>query len=275
MPTNYHFRPGAPQKGSRTLSSAYLTPPLASWYGFFSVGVHLRAARRPNFFPFLLPPVYESISPPCLFLLAALVFKSLSLFLSRLTPQTSLPLPLRPPHSPFLCRVRLATTFCRRFFASLLSLRMVGTATSLVVAGVVDATPETSVSAAGISRVPAARLIFRRRQDRNSRWILSSRDEIHRAPIRGKLAALLSMGPARERLGDSRAMVLNVFKDAFPFFFLFFLAAYRDVARMNRSWQILYRRKTRWVFCRTRIFDIFNISIMNYYYFTLMSAVSG
>ena len=142
MPTNYHFRPGAPQKGSRTLSSAYLTPPLASWYGFFSVGVHLRAARRPNFFSLPLPQTPRCKRASLLLAPSFSPFSSLSLSLS-VHPTNIPPIHCRPPHSPFLCRVRLATTFCRRFFASLLSLRMVGTATSLVVAGVADATPET------------------------------------------------------------------------------------------------------------------------------------
>lgn len=139
MPTNYHFRLHAPQKGSRTLSSAYLTPPLVSRYGFFSVARPLESGATPEFFP----PVHERIST-----------SSPSLFSRPLPPfPPLLSLSAHPmnPHSLFLRRVRLATTFCRRFFASLLSLRMVGTATSLSTpcqlvvdgVGVGDATPET------------------------------------------------------------------------------------------------------------------------------------
>lgn len=80
MPTNYHFRLHAPQKGSRTLSSAYLTPPLVSWYGFFSVARPLESGATPEFFPpraredlYLFPFVVFKApsplpSPPLLFL---------------------------------------------------------------------------------------------------------------------------------------------------------------------------------------------------------------
>lgn len=50
MPTNYHFRPRAPQKGSRTLSSAYLTPPLVPRYGFFLGRRPLESGATPEFF---------------------------------------------------------------------------------------------------------------------------------------------------------------------------------------------------------------------------------
>lgn len=141
MPTNYHFRLHAPQKGSRTLSSAYLTPPLVSWYGFFSVARPLESGATPEFFP---PRARED-----LYLFPFVVFKAPSPLPS--PPLLSLSAHPMNPHSLFLRRVRLATTFCRRFFASLLSLRMVGTATSLSTpcqlvvdgVGVGDATPET------------------------------------------------------------------------------------------------------------------------------------
>lgn len=120
MTTNYHFRPRAPQKRESHHLSAplYLTPPLAHRYGFFSVGVHLRATRRPNFFL----SVHRGENPSLSSLFSP----------SRVRPSPlSLSLFLPPFHHRSLCRVRPATTFCRRFFASLLSLRMVGTATSL------------------------------------------------------------------------------------------------------------------------------------------------
>lgn len=87
MPTNYHFRLHAPQKGSRTLSSAYLTPPLVSWYGFFSVARPLESGATPEFFP----PVHERIST-----------SFPSLFSRLLPPSPLLPfsLSLCSPHEP-------------------------------------------------------------------------------------------------------------------------------------------------------------------------------
>lgn len=104
MTTNYHFRPRAPQKRkSRHLSTPlHPTPPLAVW--IFLGRLPLESdATTPEFFP----PRGENLS---------------------LSPHPSISSPF---HRRSLCRVRPATTFCRRFFASLLSLRMVGTATSL------------------------------------------------------------------------------------------------------------------------------------------------
>ena len=195
MPTNYHFRLHAPQKGSRTLSSAYLTPPLVSRYGFFSVARPLESGATPEFFP----PVHERISTssPSLFSRPLPPFPPLLSLCSPHEPPFSVPSSSAPSDDLLSPVFRLSFVVTDGWHGDV----------------TVDAVPTrrrrrrrwrrdawNPVSAAGISRVPAARLIFRRRQDRNSRWILSSRDEIP-SPVEENSSFCYRWG-RRERLGD-------------------------------------------------------------------------
>lgn len=142
MTTNYHFRPRAPQKReSRHLSTPlHPTPPLAVW--IFLGRLPLESdATTPEFFP----PRGENLSlslPP-------------SLYLIPVPP----PFPLSSAPSDDL----LSPVFRLPF---VVTDGWHGDVT-------VDARRDAWCPVFRISRVPAARLtIFRRRQHRNSRWIL-------------------------------------------------------------------------------------------------------
>lgn len=130
-----------PKKGSRATSPRRSTRLRPSRYGFFSAGSHLRATRRrPNFF---LPEERISLSLPP------------SLYLIPVPP----PFPLSSAPSDDL----LSPVFRLPF---VVTDGWHGDVT-------VDARRDAWCPVFRISRVPAARLtIFRRRQHRNSRWIL-------------------------------------------------------------------------------------------------------
>lgn len=191
MTTNYHFRPRAPQKReSRHLSTPlHPTPPLAVW--IFLGRLPLESdATTPEFFP----PRGENLS---------------------LSPHPSISSPF---HRRSLCRVRPATTFCRRFFASLLSLRMVGTATSLSTPVATPGAPCSGFQGFQLLGSPSfdgANIVI---QDES--W--SGREEIsweRRREGEEDLGALLSMGWRSERLVGDRWMYLETLLFLLSFFF--------------------------------------------------------
>lgn len=227
MTTNYHFRPRAPQKReSRHLSTPlHPTPPLAVW--IFLGRLPLESdATTPEFFP----PRGENLS---------------------LSPHPSISSPF---HRRSLCRVRPATTFCRRFFASLLSLRMVGTATSLSTPVATPGAPCSGFQGFQLLGSPSfdgANIVI---QDES--W--SGREEIsweRRREGEEDLGALLSMGWRSERLVGDRWMYLETLLFLLPFFLslLFlpweiFMQTRDEISVGNISQKEYFSDDIRWYF---------------------------
>lgn len=212
MTTNYHFRPRAPQKReSRHLSTPlHPTPPLAVW--IFLGRLPLESdATTPEFFP----PRGENLS---------------------LSPHPSISSPF---HRRSLCRVRPATTFCRRFFASLLSLRMVGTATSLSTPVATPGAPCSGFQGFQLLGSPSfdgANIVI---QDES--W--SGREEIsweRRREGEEDLGALLSMGWRSERLVGDRWMYLETLLFLLSFFFIPPLSPVRNFYA-NSRWDFRWK----------------------------------
>lgn len=220
MTTNYHFRPRAPQKReSRHLSTPlHPTPPLAVW--IFLGRLPLESdATTPEFFP----PRGENLS---------------------LSPHPSISSPF---HRRSLCRVRPATTFCRRFFASLLSLRMVGTATSLSTPVATPGAPCSGFQGFQLLGSPSfdgANIVI---QDES--WSEEISWE-RRREGEEDLGALLSMGWRSERLVGDRWMYLETLLFLLSFFFIPPLSPVRNFyanSRWDFRWKY-FSDDIRWYF---------------------------